>query len=118
LLQLHEIYKLKLGGTELAVLSACNTGIGSNVEGEGVFSLTRGFLSAGASRVVASLWAVNDASTATMMEVFFKRILAAERAGEVVDYAGALREAKKRIRDEPGWEHPFFWAPFVLVGPS
>lgn len=118
-LQLHEIYGLALGNVQLAVLSACESNVGSRVEGEGVFALSRGFLAAGARRVVASQWAVNDASTAVLIGAFFEAIVADERAGRRVDYAAALREAKRRVRthpDHPEWASPYYWAPFVLVG--
>ena len=101
---------------ELAVLSACETNAGVTIETEGVFALSRGFLAAGARRVVASQWAVEDRSTAEMIGSFFQRIAEAERAGRAVDYAGALRDAKRAIRARPEWAHPYYWAPFVLSG--
>jgi CHAT domain-containing protein len=118
-LQLHEIYDLALDDVQLAVLSACESNVGSRVEGEGVFALSRGFLAAGARRVIASQWAVNDTSTAVLIGAFFETIVADERAGRRVDYAAALREAKRRVRthpDHPEWAAPYYWAPFVLVG--
>lgn len=117
-LQLHEIYDLPLQATELAVLSACETNLGMAVEGEGVFALSRGFLAAGARRVVASQWAVNDASTAVLIGAFFEAVVEAERAGVPVDYARALRDAKRRVRQESNWQNPYFWAPFILIGTS
>jgi len=115
-LQLHEIYQLRLPELELAVLSACETNRGTTVAGEGVFALSRGFLAAGARRVIASEWVVEDRSTAELMGRYFREIVAAEAGGRIVDHAVALRDAKRAIRQKPGWEHPFFWAPFVLVG--
>jgi CHAT domain-containing protein len=117
-LQLHEIYDLPLQAAELAVLSACETNLGVAVEGEGVFALSRGFLTAGARRVIASQWAVDDASTAALMGAFFEAVVAAERAGLPVDYAHALRDAKRRVRQESNWQNPYFWAPFILIGTS
>ena len=118
-LQLHEIYGLKLPEVELAVLSACETNVGETVEGEGVFALSRGFLVAGAQRVIASQWAVNDASTAVLMATFFRQVAEAERRAEVVDYARALRTAQLAVKnhpDHPEWADPYYWAPFVLTG--
>lgn len=111
LLQLYEIYALSLDA-DLAVLSACGTQRGPRVAGEGVFALSRGFLTAGCRRVVASLWAVNDASTAELMGGFFTAL--ARRGAP--DHARALRDAKRRLRADPRWADPFHWAPFVLEG--
>jgi CHAT domain-containing protein len=108
-LQLHEIYGLPLSA-ELAVLSACDSNTGRLVEGEGVFALSRGFLVAGARRVIASQWPVDDVSTAALMGDLFRRI------GEGAEPAHALRDAKRALRKNPAWSDPFFWAPFVLTG--
>ncbi len=118
-LQLHEIYDLNLSEIELAVLSACESNVGATVEGEGVFALSRGFLVAGAQRVIASHWAVDDASTAVLMATFFREVAEAERRAEVVDYARALHTARLAIRnhpEHPEWSDPYYWAPFVLTG--
>lgn len=118
-LQLHEIYGLRIPEVELAVLSACESNVGDFVEGEGVFALSRGFLVAGASRVIASQWAVNDESTAVLMSVFFREVAEAERGAEAVDYAQALRTAQLVVKDHPDhpeWADPYYWAPFVLTG--
>lgn len=116
LLQLHEIYELKLPDVELAVLSACDTNRGPSLDGEGVFALSRGFLAAGARRVIASQWAVNDASTAALMSALFTQVVEAERAGARVDYAQALRDGKRAVRKRREWADPYYWAPFVLTG--
>lgn len=115
-LELHEIYQLKLPECELAVLSACETNVGRYIEGEGVFALTRGFLAAGARRVVASQWQVDDASTAEIIGEFFRQIAAAEKAGKPIDYTTALRDAKQKVRNQEKWADPFYWAPFVITG--
>ena len=115
-LQLHEIYDLKLDDVELAVLSACDTNRGPSVASEGVFALSRGFLASGARRVIASQWSVDDESTAELMGALFTRIVERERAGRIVDYAEALRDAKRLVRSRPQWSDPFHWAPFVLTG--
>ncbi|MBL0173597.1 MAG: CHAT domain-containing protein [Gemmatimonadaceae bacterium] len=115
-LQLHEIYQLRLPEAELAVLSACATNVGSTIDSEGVFALSRGFLAAGARRVIASQWAVDDRSTADLMGGFFRTIAAAEQGGSAVDYTRALRDAKRALRRDPKWANPYFWAPFILTG--
>jgi CHAT domain-containing protein len=114
MLQLFEIYDLRLD-CDLAVLSACETSAGAYVEGEGVYALSRGFLAAGARGVVASLWSVEDTSTAALVGDFFTTLAAADRRGEQADAARALRDAKRRLRAKPQWSAPFFWAPFVLT---
>src|SRR4030095_10548764 len=114
--QLFETYDMKVDA-ELAVLSACSSNTGKVVAGEGVFALSRGFLVAGARRVIASQWPVDDISTADLMGELFRRIAAAEKTGDRIAAALALRDAKRRIRnDRPEWAHPFFWAPFVISG--
>ena len=108
-LRLHEIYGLRLDA-DLAVLSACESNAGRVVAGEGVFALSRGFLVAGARRVVASQWPVDDVSTAALMGELYRRLAAAP------DAARALRDAKRHLRRDARWADPFFWAPFVLTG--
>jgi tetratricopeptide (TPR) repeat protein len=115
-LQLHEIYELKLPEVELAVLSACATNAGAAVDGEGVFALSRGFLAAGARRVIASEWPVEDRSTAELMGHVFRGIAAAEQAGRPVSFTRVLWEAKRAVRGSAAWADPYFWAPFVLTG--
>lgn len=115
LLQLFEIYQVKLD-CDLVVLSACSTHVGPQVGGEGVFGLSRAFAVAGARRVVASLWQVDDCSSATLMRGFFERLGKAEKAGRRPPFAAALWEAKRQLRREPGLGHPYFWAPLVLHG--
>jgi len=83
---------------------------------EGIYTLSRGFLIAGARRVIASQWSVEDASTAELMGDFFQRIASAEKAARPIDYAEALRDAKRRIRNQERWAAPFYWAPFILMG--
>jgi CHAT domain-containing protein/tetratricopeptide (TPR) repeat protein len=122
-LRLFEIYDLGLS-CDLAVLSACSTQAGRAVEGEGVFALSRGFLVAGARRVVASLWGVDDASTATLMGgmfrslrdagVFAHRVSAA--TPQLSPYARALRDARREVRGTKTWAEPYYWAPFLLTG--
>jgi CHAT domain-containing protein/tetratricopeptide (TPR) repeat protein len=115
-LSLHEIYRLPLRDCELAVLSACVTNVGPQQPLEAGMTLATGFLAAGARRVVASHWSVDDEATAALMEAFFKEVTAAAGHGEAVDYATALNRARLAVRERAGWSAPFYWAPFVLLG--
>ncbi|MEM6337214.1 MAG: tetratricopeptide repeat protein, partial [Bacteroidota bacterium] len=109
ILYLGELYTLNLDA-ELVVLSACETGLGRLATGEGVIGLTRGFLFAGAENVMVSLWQVDDASTAQLMETFYSRLLSG------LPKATALREAKQAlIASDPRYARPYFWSTFVLV---
>lgn len=108
-LRAHEIFNLRLP-VEMVVLSACETGYGRDMRGEGLMSLTRGFMYAGAPRVVVSLWKVNDASTAGLMSAFYRNILVGRQRP-----AQALRAAQlKMLRD--GLTSPSHWAAFTLQG--
>lgn len=109
-LRAHEIFNLKLPA-ELVVLSACQTGLGKEVKGEGLISLTRGFMYAGAPRVVVSLWSVNDRATAELMARFYRGMLK-----DKLRPAAALRAAQVSLIREPGWESPFYWAAFTMQG--
>jgi CHAT domain-containing protein len=109
-LRLHEVYNLRLPA-ELVVLSACQTGLGKEVRGEGIVGLTRGFMYAGAARIVASLWKVNDAATAELMKRFYQRIFA-----KGLRPAAALREAQVEMWKDGRWRLPYYWAPFVIQG--
>jgi CHAT domain-containing protein len=117
-LALHEIYTLPLQDCELAVLSACDTNVGPQPRLEAGVTLAGAFLAAGARRVVASHWGVNDQSTADLMAAFFAEVTSAARAGGRVSYARALQGARLKLRNTAGWEAPFYWAPFVLMGPG
>src|SRR5581483_968918 len=88
-LRLHEIYNLNLPA-DLVVLSACDTALGKEIRGEGLASLTRGFMYAGAPRLIASLWQVNDEATAELMKSLYQRILGKTRRNP----AASLREAQ------------------------
>jgi tetratricopeptide (TPR) repeat protein len=111
-LQLEEIYELRLDA-ELVVLSACVTHTGDWIDGDGVFALSRGFLAAGARRIVGSLWLVDDVSTASLMGGFFERVAT---AASVRGAARMLRDAKLALRHSERFAHPYYWAAFVLVG--
>ena len=110
-LQLHDVYNLDLSGTSLVVLSACRTGLGKDVKGEGLVGLTRGFMYAGARSVVASLWKVDDRATAALMKHFYEAMLV-----EGLPPAAALRKAKQSMWQQERWHAPYFWAAFVLQG--
>jgi CHAT domain-containing protein/tetratricopeptide (TPR) repeat protein len=110
ILQAWEVYsQLKLRA-ELVVLSACETGRGESVRGEGIVGLTRALQSAGARAIVASQWAVADQSTAALMVAFHRKL----RMGLARDEA--LRQAMAVVRADPRTSHPYYWAPFFLTG--
>lgn len=109
-LRLHDIYNLNLPA-DLVVLSACETGIGKAIKGEGLIGLTRGFMYAGASRVMASLWKVSDRSTAELMKRFYQYHLK-----EGLPPAAALQKAQLTMWQQPEWRSPYHWAGFVLQG--
>jgi CHAT domain-containing protein/tetratricopeptide (TPR) repeat protein len=110
-LHLHEIYNLKLPA-DLVVLSACQTGLGKEIKGEGLIGLTRGFMYAGAKRVVASLWKIDDRATAMLMKRFYQAMLGAGRRSP----SEALREAQIEMWKKGNWNHPYYWAAFELQG--
>lgn len=109
-LYLHEIDSLQLQA-ELTVLSGCQTALGRRIRGDGLMSLTQGFLNAGSRQVLVSLWSVSDLATSRLMAVFYQRLL---RHGERP--ATALRHAQQWLRHQPGYAAPRYWAPFVLQG--
>jgi CHAT domain-containing protein/tetratricopeptide (TPR) repeat protein len=109
-LRLQDIYNLKLP-VELVVLSACRTGLGKNIRGEGLVGLTRGFMYAGAARVIATLWKVDDEATAELMKSFYQHLF---RDG--MTPAASLRAAQVSMRAQRRWRAPYFWAGFVLHG--
>lgn len=107
---LQDIYSLR-APVDLVVLSACQTGLGKDIRGEGLIGLTRGFMYAGASSVVASLWKVEDEATAELMKRFYIELLKNRKTP-----AEALRAAQNSIRQEPQWSAPHYWAGFTLQG--
>lgn len=117
-LTLPEIYSLNLKGCELAILSACETNYGPQQKGEGVWALSRGFLVAGSRRVVASDWLVDDEAGASLVSYFCGALARAEKAGKAADYADALLQAKRWVRQQDNWANPYYWGPLVLVGPN
>jgi CHAT domain-containing protein/Tfp pilus assembly protein PilF len=109
-LDLEDIYNLNLPA-ELVVLSACETGLGKDIRGEGLIGLTRGFMYAGASRVVSSLWNVDDVGTAELMGRFYK---AMEK--DKLRPAAALRQAQIEMLKQKDWSAPYYWAAFQMQG--
>src|SRR6266540_2528212 len=109
-LRLYEIYNLQLNA-DLIVLSACETGLGKEIKGEGLIGLTRGFMYSGAPRVVASLWNVDDLAAAELMKLFYQRMLK-----DGLPAGAALRAAQLELSRQKRWASPYFWAGFVLHG--
>ncbi len=126
---------LDLRGMQLLVLSACETGLGEVRQGEGVYGLRRALVLAGAETQVMSLWKVSDAATAALMGEFYRRLgrgesrMAALRAARLGLLRGELRpqseETRRAIGLSPGkpaakrpakWQHPYYWAAFVISG--
>ena len=102
---------LKLSfAADLVTLSACQTGLGQ-LSGDGVIGLSRAFLARGARSVLVSQWSVSDAATAELMVQFYRRYLQGSE-----DKAVALQQAMQQVRRQAGYEHPKYWAPFMLVG--
>jgi CHAT domain-containing protein len=106
----HEIFNLKIPA-EMVVLSACETGIGKEIHGEGLVSLTRGFMYAGAPRVVVSFWSVSDLGTTELMVRFYQKILK-----DNMPPAAALRAAQLSILGDKRWASPYYWGSFTLQG--
>jgi CHAT domain-containing protein len=109
-LQLRDIYNLRLSA-ELVVLSACETGLGKDVKGEGLMSMVRGFMYSGTPRVLASLWKVDDEATAELMTEFYKELLQNNRTP-----AAALRQAQITQMEKKSRRSPYYWAGFQLQG--
>jgi len=110
----YEATQLNLQGTELVVLSACDTGLGKMEAGEGVFGLRRGLQEAGAEGVLMSLWPVPDEETRELMTLFYAKWLAGTEKHEAL--REAQMEVRKKVLAREGQDEPFFWGAFVLVG--
>lgn len=104
-----EIYGLNINA-ELVTLSACETGLGKLVKGEGIMGLTRGFMYAGARNVMVSLWKVADQSTSKLMIEFYNQLLSGNTKPE------SLAKAKRKLINGEKYTNPFYWAPFILIG--
>ncbi|NES87558.1 MAG: CHAT domain-containing protein, partial [Moorea sp. SIO2B7] len=110
LLKLQDIYNLDLNA-ELVVLSACQTGTGEDVKGEGIVGLTSGFMYAGARRVVVSLWSVNDTSTSELMGDYYRQMLE-----QNTNPIAALHQAQLKMWNTEQWRSPYYWAAFTIQG--
>jgi CHAT domain-containing protein len=109
-LRLQDVYRLRLNA-DLVVLSACGTATGQPAAGEGLLSLARGALYAGARQVMVSLWDVDDAATAALMSEFYRHLF---QAG--APPAAALRAAQAAVRRQPRFAHPYYWAGWIIQG--
>jgi len=109
-LTLDDIYNLNLAA-DMVVLSACNTGLGKDVRGEGLVGLVHGFMYAGTSRVVASLWKVDDEATARLMTDFYREMFQDGKSP-----SAALRATQIAMWQQKRWHAPYYWAAFVLQG--
>jgi len=105
-----EVTGLNLKNTELVVLSACETGAGEVVAGEGVYGLRRAFTLAGAQSQIMSLWKVADEETKNLMIAYYRRLQNGEGRGE------ALRQVQLEMLTNPETAHPYFWAAFIPTG--
>ena len=110
LLEAREVYQMNLGGVSLVTLSACESGLGKVLKGDEIVGFTRSFLSAGASSMVASLWPVADDSTEALMTRLYQSM------GEGADLMDAMRNAQLDVQKKRRFAHPFFWAPFNVIG--
>ena len=110
-LQVHETFGLDLENANLVVMSACETALSKIRGGDDLVGLSRGFIYAGAPALLATLWQVEDRSTALLMEQFYENW-----REKKMTKAAALQQARQAIRRMPQYRHPFFWAPFILIG--
>lgn len=105
---------LQLQGTELVVLSACKTGLGDIVDGQGISGLNKAFIQAGAKSVVMTLWSIADKESAALIKEFYHNIDQQKKRGKVVNYSAALRAAKLKMIHKR--VHPYFWSGFIISG--
>ncbi|MFW6123595.1 MAG: CHAT domain-containing protein [Acidobacteriota bacterium] len=108
-LQMREIYNIKLN-SDLVVLSACKTGLGQFIKGEGIEGINRSFFYAGSSAVLMSLWPVNDQATFQLMERFYAHLRSSK---SIID---SLRKTKLELIDSDSLSHPYYWAGFIVSG--
>jgi CHAT domain-containing protein len=108
-LRLQDIYNMRLNA-DLVVLAACETGLGKDIRSEGLVGLTRGFMYAGARRVMASLWKVDEEATVELVKRFYRQVEKGKSP------SAALRQAQIEMRQKQRWQSPYFWAGFTLQG--
>ncbi|MBE9098234.1 tetratricopeptide repeat protein, partial [Vacuolonema iberomarrocanum] len=106
----QEVAQMNLRGTQLVVLSACETGLGNVVNGGGVYGLRRAFVLAGAESQLMSLWKVDDFGTSELMQGYYERITRGMGRSE------ALREVQRELLDTGAYQHPYYWAGFIFSG--
>jgi CHAT domain-containing protein len=106
-----DLVGLDLQKCRLVTLSACETGLGKKMSGQGVIGLRSAILGAGASCMLMSLWKVDDAATSELMKQFYSQLW-----GNHQTAVEALRIAQESVRQTPGWQHPYYWAAWVLAG--
>jgi CHAT domain-containing protein len=109
-LRLYDVYNMNLKA-DLVVLSACQTALGRDIKGEGLIGLTRAFMYAGATRVVASLWQADDRGTAVFMSRFYEGLLS-----KGMSAPAALRSAQVSMYQDKRWQNPRYWAAFTIQG--
>lgn len=109
-LEAHEILELPLQGTALVTLSACESGLGRIAQGDEVLGFTRSFLSAGSSSLIASLWPVSDEATEVLMSTLYGELARGR------DLQRAMQAGQLAVLRDAKTAHPFFWAPFNLIG--
>jgi len=105
-----EATQLDLSGTELVVLSACDSGVGEIQNGEGVYGLRRSLALAGAQTQITSLWKVSDEATRSLMVDYYRRLLQGEGR------SAALRQVQRAMLSSPTFSHPYYWASFIPIG--
>ncbi|MFC1591068.1 CHAT domain-containing protein [Thermodesulfobacteriota bacterium] len=110
-LQIHEVFRLNLKNANLVTLSACETALSKLQGSEDWIGLSRGFLYAGTSSILATLWSVDDKSTSIFMKNFYKNW---QRLG--MSKPEALRQAQLQLKSMPQYASPYYWAPFVIIG--
>jgi len=109
-LQVHEIFGMDLKSANLVTLSACETALSKVLGGDDLVGLSRGFIYAGTPSILATLWKVDDPATSRLMEFFYKNWKQGMSKPE------ALRKAQLDLKNIPQYKHPYYWAPFVMIG--
>jgi tetratricopeptide (TPR) repeat protein len=110
-LQVHEIFGLNFRNSNLVILSACDTAISKIYNGDDLVGLSRSFIYAGTPALLATLWSVDDRSTYILMKTFYEYW---HKNG--LAKIDALRRAQNSLKSMPGYSHPFYWAPFIIIG--